>query len=254
VNLYHTTPLPLRHKTLAQLQSEMPAGIPWQCSHYIHAAPIWLLPEKLDWLKQQGIEHIVAISSQSVVRKAQSCSPYENKLVEKLKASEEALLTYAKQHALQVTILRPTMIYGLELDANVSRLRRLISRFFILPVLGKADGLRQPIHADDLARYVLHVLTDPDARGKIVHVGGRDAMPYHHLLQEIAVDMNKKLYLIHLPSILIYPLEWLSRVRGRIGSMAAVILRMNVDLDSLPDSYAAQIPVRPRPFLKKNTL
>jgi nucleoside-diphosphate-sugar epimerase len=49
------------------------------------------------------------------------------------------------------TILRPTLIYDEGRDGNVSRLAGLIRRFGVLPLSGEGEGLRQPVHAEDLA-------------------------------------------------------------------------------------------------------
>ncbi len=48
-------------------------------------------------------------------------------------------------------ILRPTLIYGHGRDKNITEIARFIRRFGFFPLLGKANGLRQPIHVEDVA-------------------------------------------------------------------------------------------------------
>ena len=49
------------------------------------------------------------------------------------------------------TILRPTLIYEAGRDTNITPLSRLIRRFGFMPLVGGGSGLRQPVHAEDLA-------------------------------------------------------------------------------------------------------
>ena len=65
------------------------------------------------------------------------------------------------------------MIYGQGLDRNVSRAVKFIERFGIYPATLHADGLRQLVHADDLAVAALAILeADEPIRGRY-EVGGQ---------------------------------------------------------------------------------
>jgi nucleoside-diphosphate-sugar epimerase len=65
---------------------------------------------------------------------------------------------------LVLTLLRPTLIYGCGLDQNISRLARIIRLCRCMLVAGQARGLRQPVHADDLAALAVAALARTDRK------------------------------------------------------------------------------------------
>ncbi|PTE26679.1 NAD-dependent epimerase/dehydratase family protein, partial [Staphylococcus equorum] len=54
---------------------------------------------------------------------------------------------------INITILRPTMIYGSSRDRNMNKLIKFIDRFPIYPIFGNGNNLMQPVNAKDLALY-----------------------------------------------------------------------------------------------------
>src|SRR5262249_24620241 len=118
---------------------------------WICLAPIWILPDYFDWMIRHGTRHVVALSSTSRFTKVESSDPSERALAQRFADSEARLISWAMEHQVAWTIFRPTLIYGLGLDKNISQIARLIQRFGFFPLLGEAKGLRQPIHLEDLA-------------------------------------------------------------------------------------------------------
>ena len=94
---------------------------------------------------------MVAFSSSSVLSKADSNDRSERRLMRSLAAGEEALVAACSERGISLLLLRPTMIYGCGMDRNVSRLAAMARRHGVIPLAGAASGLRQPVHAEDLA-------------------------------------------------------------------------------------------------------
>ena len=72
-------------------------------------------------------------------------------MVQRLAVAEQQIADLCKQHGIGWTILRPTLIYAEGRDTNITPLSRLIRQFGFMPLVGGGPGLRQPVHAEDLA-------------------------------------------------------------------------------------------------------
>ena len=143
--------------------------------------PIWLLPPALPALAGEDARRLIAFSSTSVFTKAASPDPSEREVARRLADAEEAVAA----SGLAWTILRPTMIYAEGLDANVSRLARLISRWRVLPLSGRGAGLRQPVHADDLASGALAAAASDAAVGKSYDLPGGETLSYREMVRRL---------------------------------------------------------------------
>ena len=140
--------------------------------------PIWLLPPALPALAGAEARRLVAVSSTSVFTKAASPEPSERDVARRLADAEEAVTA----SGLAWTILRPTMIYAEGLDANVSRLARLIARWKALPLSGRGAGLRQPVHADDLAAGAIAAAGADAAVGRSYDLPGGETLSYREMV------------------------------------------------------------------------
>jgi nucleoside-diphosphate-sugar epimerase len=104
-----------------------------------------------------------------------------------------------KQSGLDFTIIRPTMIYGNELDKNISKLVRIVNRFPIIPVVGHGRALMQPIYAADLAHAIAEATLRPSTVGREYNVAGKEPLTYLELLRHIARALGKKRYFVNVP-------------------------------------------------------
>jgi len=116
----------------------------------IHCAPIWLLAAQIESFKGCRLQRIVVFSSTSVLSKKVSSDVREQSLVQQLSDSEDKIMQLSQEQGWQLTILRPSMIYGYQRDQNVTHIARFIRRYGIMFVVGAASGKRQPVQADDL--------------------------------------------------------------------------------------------------------
>src|SRR3954453_2004321 len=110
-----------------------------------------LLAEALPRFFSPSLRRVVAFSSTSVITKQDSEVAAERDTIRKLADAEQRIAAACQQHDIGWTILRPTLIYAEGRDTNITPLSRLISRFGFMPLVGGGPGLRQPVHAEDLA-------------------------------------------------------------------------------------------------------
>ena len=134
-----------------------------------------------EWLartKLQGSPRLVAFGSMSASSKRDSTDPAERALSETLRRGEQALALAAGSAGLAWTLLRPTLIYGAGLDRSLTPLARLGARWHVFPGLRGASGLRQPVHAEDLATVCRSVASRDVSIGRSFDVGGGERLSF----------------------------------------------------------------------------
>ena len=165
-------------------------------------SPIWLLPRALPALLATGATRLVAFSSTSRLTKARSPVASEREVAERLAAGEAAVMEACGVAGVGWTILRPTLIYSEGEDGNVSRLAALIARFGVLPLAGRGEGLRQPVHAGDLAEAAWRVLDAPAAVDSIYALPGGETLSYREMTVRIFEALGSRPRLLSLPPLL----------------------------------------------------
>jgi nucleoside-diphosphate-sugar epimerase len=210
-------------------------------------SPIWLLPAALPALHAAGLERLVVFSSTSRFTKSASPDAAEREVARHLAGAEAAVTAFCEGRGVRWTILRPTLIYAEGQDANVSRLAALIRRFGVLPLYGRGDGRRQPVHADDLAAAALAALDGPAAANRAFDLPGGETLTYRAMCERIFAGLGRRPRILSLP-----PPLWRAGFALAApllpGAGAAMGARMAEDLvfDAAPARRALRWS--PRPF------
>src|SRR6185312_10233346 len=100
----------------------------------------------------------------------------EREILERLAEAERQIAMTCEANGIGWTILRPTLIYAEGRDTNITPLSRLIRRFGFMPLVGGAAGLRQPVHAEDLAIGALAAAASPAAANQTYLLAGLDTI------------------------------------------------------------------------------
>lgn len=170
-----------------------------QIPFWLCAAPLWVLPDYLDFITACDGRRVVALSSTSRFTKDRSSDAAEQAIARKLAAAEDHLQAWGERTGQEWVILRPTLIYGRGRDKNVCEIARFIRRFGFFPVFGPAQGLRQPLHADDLAAACVSALSTAAAANKAYNLSGGETLPYRDMVSRIFVAMNRPPRLLTVP-------------------------------------------------------
>lgn len=240
-------PVEWRQITLlpANLSSKGEETIPY----WICLAPIWVLPDYFDLLKACGCKRIVVLSSTSRFTKTDSNDSKEREAAVRLAASEQVLQTWAEAHQVEWIVFRPTLIYGYGKDKNITEIARFIGRFGFFPLLGAATGLRQPVHADDIASACLTALSTPEMTNRSYNLSGGEKLAYKEMVERIFLSLNSRPRLISIPlpafRLAIACLRVLPRFRNWSASMAE---RMNQDMIFDHSEARRDFNFSPRPF------
>ena len=220
-----------------------------QISHWMCLAPIWVLPEYFSMLSIYGVKHVVALSSTNRFTKCYSSDPTGQALAKRLAEGEERLIAWAEIKDVTWTILRPTLIYGLGSDKNISVIARFIRRLAFFPLLGASCGLRQPVHVNDVALSCLAALKGIDSINRSYNLSGGETLTYREMVGRIFSAMEKSPRFVTFPlltfRIAVKYLRMLPRFRHLSAAMAE---RMNQDLVFDHEDACRDLGFSPRPF------
>jgi len=170
-----------------------------EASHFIHLAPIWLLPDIIENLSSLRIHHITALSSTSRFSKLNSKNSQEHEIAKKLAEAEEKCITECNIRRISWTLLRPTMIYGCGMDRNVTMIARFVKRFGFFPLVGDGKGYRQPVHADDIASACMAVMNCPAAFNRAYNVSGGQTLTFREMVEAIFSALGKRPRIVSIP-------------------------------------------------------
>ena len=160
-----------------------------------------LLARALPHLLNPAPKRVVAFSSTSVLTKLDSEVPAERKMLQELAEAEQTIVRICEARNIGWTILRPTLIYAEGRDINITPLSRLIRRFGFMPLVGGAVGLRQPVHAEDLAIGAIAAAASPAAVNKFYALPGGETLPYKEMIGRIFDGMKLPRRTIPVPAL-----------------------------------------------------
>jgi nucleoside-diphosphate-sugar epimerase len=162
-------------------------------------AHVGLMATALSHVSCASLTRVIAFTSTSIVTKAESEIGTERESMRLWAEAEQQLIVACERIGIQWTILRPTMIYNEGRDANITRLSRLIERLGFMPLAGSGSGLRQPVHAEDLAVGALAAAASPTAVNKIYAVPGADTITYREMVGRIFDGMHMRRRIVTVP-------------------------------------------------------
>jgi len=161
-----------------------------------------LLAGALPSLARSGLQRVIFFTSTSILTKLSSGDAQEREQVQMLANGEKEAIAVCEKHSIAWTVLRLTIIYDEGRDPSISRLARLIERFGFFPLAGFGKGLRQPVHAEDLALGALQAAASKAAINKTYNVPGAEVIAYREMIGRIFDGLDKPRRIIPLPPFL----------------------------------------------------
>ncbi|OQW90752.1 MAG: hypothetical protein BWK79_18885 [Beggiatoa sp. IS2] len=221
-----------------------------QPSFLFHIAPLPLLPRLLANLPESApLLRVITFSSTSRFTKADSPDPRERAIADQLTTAETLFIRECTRRQLPWTLFRPTLIYGCGQDKNVTFIANFIRRFGFFPLVGNGIGLRQPVHADDLAVACLQVCQAPTTYYKAYNLSGGQTLSYRDMVVAIFHRLGKSPRILPLPlSLLKLLLSGISWLPTYAHLSPAMLLRVNQDLCFDHTNAARDFGYQPRTF------
>lgn len=156
------------------------------------------------------------------------------------KSQGEAVLQRAAGQGLQLTVLRPSVIYG-DGDQFLNLFARLQRVFPVMPLAGAATRF-QPIWVEDVAQAIAHCLQERATIGQTLELCGPDVLTLKQLVQLAArtsgINHGRGRPVIALP-------QWLGRLQALLMELAPgqpLMSRDNLDSMRLANVASGRLP------------
>ena len=185
------------------------------------------------WYADAGIEaqRVIAFGSTSASTKHASDDDHERDLARRLLGAEARIFQASERRGAAATMLRPTLVYGAGRDASLTRIAELARRHgrFVLP--RRADGLRQPVHVQDLADAAFAASTSSATYGRSYDLPGGESLPYREMVRRVLASLDPPLPLTELPMPAFRLLMRAAQARGIARDLTdEAVQRMREDL------------------------
>ena len=238
----YETPPGFAWKTVSEGESlRVPAS-----TTFFSLAPISALPALVG--RTTGGVRLIALSTSSVLFKAESSNPDERHLAQALRQAETEVQSVCQDRGIAWTLFRPTLVYDPGHDRNVSTIAAFVRRFGVFPIAWPGTGRRQPIHADDVAQAMTVAAGVPDARGAIFDLPGGETLTYRVMVRRIFESSGRRPVLLYLPlGLARVAFNAWRAVTGAEYSVAS-LERMNMDLTLDPAPVRKALGITCRPF------
>lgn len=167
---------------------------------------------------RSGVRRVVYLSSLSVLEghegrqavteesPAEPLTAYGRSKV----AAERVLLEAAEEDRLEVTIVRPPLVYGPGAPGNMVRMVRLVAREVPLP-LGAIKNKRSFVGIDNLVDFLILCMSHPKAEGEVFNVADDEHVSTPELARLLGQFLGVRVRLIPVP---VGGLKWAATVVG----------------------------------------
>ena len=189
---------------------------------------------------------IIAFSSMSAESKQASSDASERALAARLVDAEARVLDCAARTGAMATLFRPTLIYGAGSDRSLTPIVAFARRWRVLPVPLGANGLRQPVHAQDLAQACAAARENPATSGKTYALGGAERLRFDDMVRRLRACVPGPVLCLPLPLAV---LRLAARLRPGAGAFsAAAVARLHESLLADNSAAARDFGYAPREF------
>lgn len=203
--------------------------------------PLQSLAAWLDNVKLPHAPRVIATSSMSAESKRESEVPAEREISQRLRDGENALAAACVRHGSEWTVLRPTLVYGAGLDKSLTPIARRAMRTRVFP-LPAGRGMRQPVHAQDLAFAALAALDTPASAMKILPIGGGERLPAGEMFARVRRSLPVDTLPVPLPA-------WSLRLaRHGVAKLRGPLSRLEADLIADNTEVTRLLGIQPRAF------
>lgn len=205
----------------------------------VHASPA-----QFEAVNVRALEQLIALSAAARVRRVVQVSSVgvyghverppaaedaplnpENDYERTKAAGEAAARRAAREHGVDLVIVRPSWVYGVGCPRTRKLLKSLRKRQFFF--IGRGRNLRHPIYIEDLnAALELTAAAGPEIAGRIFNIAGPRWMSVEEMVDEFARALAVPLPVVHVPRWLGFTVGWTAeRVSALAGAEPPVSRR-----------------------------
>ncbi|MFB9995356.1 NAD-dependent epimerase/dehydratase family protein [Deinococcus oregonensis] len=186
-------------------------------------------------LAEVGVNRAFCVTTTGVFSKHHSYSALYREIEDEMRRSP-----------VEVTLLRPSMIYGNERDHNMHKLLRWIAKFPVYPVFGSGQALMQPVHVEDLAYGIAQAVVQ-NVSGEF-NLAGPEAVPYRKIVDDAFHAVGRRGLMVFVPVAPVAALVGLLSRMPRFPLKHEQIIRLQEDKAFDISLAQRELAYRPRPF------
>ena len=160
--------------------------------------------------------------------------------------AERGLRELARESGLEVTIIRPPLVYGCGVKANFLRLMRAVQYGLPLP-FGGADNLRSLVALDNLTDFISLCSRHPRAAGETFLVSDGHDLSTEDLVRLIARAFGVRARLFPVP---LGAARWAAALLGKQATLDRLFGSLQVDVRKNEELLGWKPPVTPEQGVK----
>jgi len=231
----------------------------------ISVAPAWKVIKLLEYLGRNGRDFnryakaLIFMSSSSIYTKLYSFGQYDKDIADKLLTADKQVEKFSRLVGCAYCIVYPTLIYGKcgpYNDRNLSIICQIIEKSPLI-ILPSRTGLRQPIHAAELACIVV-ILVEKYRNSRLldtkITIGGNVELSYLDMIRRLSKNClgknaNKKLRILLISDRAYYMLVMLVALLK--PDWLPILLRIQANLSGftkvcqIDENLTGRFPINP---------
>ena len=173
------------------------------CSTILHIAGIHTSLNIMRSAVNNNVKRIILVHTTGIYSKYKEAGEEYRKI-------DNEVYKIAKNNNINLTILRPTMIYGTTTDRNISVFIKMIDKLPIMPVVNGAHYELQPVHCADLGKAFYQVLVNPDICNNHDYIlSGGAPIELREIFVQIAQNLGVERSFISCPFQVAYAGAWM---------------------------------------------
>ena len=169
----------------------------------LHIASIGYSEELVDAAVKAGVKRLILVHTTGIYSKYKAAG-------EGYRRTENKIDEMVKGKNIQLTYLRPTMIYGNVHDANVVIFMKMVDRLRVFPVVNGARYELQPVWCGDLGKAYYQILMHPEtATKRNYNLSGGKPIMLIDMFKVMAKYLGVRNTFVSVPFPIAYGLSWL---------------------------------------------
>ena len=161
------------------------------CDMLVHIASIYQSRNVMEAAAKAGVKNAILVHTTGMF------SRFKNAAADYIAIENKVLNLRDKMN---ITVLRPTMIYGSSRDRNMYKLVGYLDTHRFFPIFGSGRNLMQPVHAKDLGGAYYDVMANWDkTQNKEYNLAGKYPIEYIELVRTIEDYLGAKTLNIKVP-------------------------------------------------------
>lgn len=145
--------------------------------------------------------------------------------------AEQELLELSKETGMEVTIIRPSLVYGVGVKANFLLMIKWVKKGIPLP-FGAIYNQRSFIALDNLVSFIVRCIDHPKAANEVFLISDGEDVSTAELSQKLAKAFGKKALLIPLPVSL---MRFMAKLLGKEDVAGRLLGSLRVDSSKARD-------------------